>query len=664
MHMQAFPEHNLWWRSGFLTYAMSPDTVIPPSESYIGPVDHGPKPLTEDELALLLALPRAAESNPNGTLFRLPLGPDPSMGWVDATCAESRSIVVRLADVWKSRLSDLLDNNGRPALDAPVGPGTTICIAAIPDFHGIFHLLAFWAMGCTVQYVSMADPMNAIDQLNESGCKVMLCSGYDDNWIGARRKEFSGVIVQLPLEERADQLAKLEKQGQACTSLWPAPQRPTPALILQSSGTTGRPKLLRLPLYYFTIRLAETGRTYLSLARLSRTPKTPHSHPRLAPVPFHWSSTFYYLFTHLTTATPMAFAYFSDIYQFPPTELIDWSIALDVGAIACSSGLIRLIPKHTYEAHAAFFRSLYSFSFTGSTMSNALSQVFEELRIHVVNLYGSSELGRILYASKAPYTHLRPCRGIPSPLIRPISEYGPDGSRYVELWITPSMSPQLAHHLTHGGVSVKLEPFPGDGPHQGELAVNLEDIFQEFALSNAPETGTNNETVYIHVGRHGDHVQLGEGGFGTVDGALYEGTIESKITARLGQPGSCPWSLDGVQLFGNNMTCTALVIQLRPDHSFTESPGVNSWKNLPIQELYESVEETNDSLGLTGRKRVHPGKCTLIVSSDGTFMYGEGSKRLSGLCVSLRMTHKRTLKRWENVLKFKPWLDGLDLSEA
>ncbi|CAE7155611.1 unnamed protein product [Rhizoctonia solani] len=631
----------------------NPSTSLP--KPYSGP--NNGDPLTEDELALLLAVPRAAETTPNATLFRLPLGPDPSMGWIDATCAETHSIVARLADVWKSKLSGLL---GRP--DSEIGPGTTICIAIKPDFHGIFHLLAFWAIGCTAQFVSMADPSVAVEQLNESGCKVILCSGFDDDWIEARRNHFDGAIIRLPEQEQAHELVKVEKQRQGGTPPpWPVPRRPTPVLILQSSGTTGRPKLLRLSLYYYTIRHRDNCQAYLSLAHSDRTSKTPFTHPRLVPVPFYWSSTPYYIFGHLATATPMAFAYFTNILEFPPSQLFDWAIALDAGGISCTSGLVRSIPRADFESHAEFLRTLYSFSFTGSSMDNALSNMFMELKIPIINLYGSSELGRVLQASRAPYTHLRPFRNASPPLIHPISEYSPDGSRYVELWFTPEMSPRLAHHVAHSGVPVKLEPFPGDGPHKGELAVNLEDIFQERVTRDA--SGSVIDTVYIHVGRHSDQVRLGAGGVGSVDAALYEAMFGSEINSRLGRSKSCPWTLDGVQLFGNNLSCTALVIQLCLDQNRL-SRAPDSSKNFPVQDLYDSIEKTNDALELTGRRRVHTMMRTLIVSSDGTFVHGPGSERLVGLCALLSLTHKRTPKRWKNVCKFKPWLDGLDFSEA
>ncbi|KAJ1302138.1 hypothetical protein OPQ81_000967 [Rhizoctonia solani] len=637
---------------------MSPEPSASLPSPYSGPKDDDP--LTDDELTLLLAIPRAAVSTPDATLFRLPLGHDPLMGWIDATCAQVYHIVSRLAEIWKSRLLKLLSKPGDPVSDSSFGPGTTVCIATRPDFHGIFHLLAFWAIGCTVQFIPMQCPSVVVDQLNESGCKVVLYSGFDDGWVETWRKEFDGVVVQLPEEEQAHQLAKMEIQTQAGTTLpWPAPRRPTPALILQTSGTSGKPKILRMSLYYYTMELAYNCQSYLASARSNGISKTPYSHPRMAPVPFYWSSFFRYLFMHLATATPMAFVHLTNIFEFSPSQFVGWAKALDVGAIACVAGLVRQIPKATLEVHLEFFRSLFSFTFSGSSIDDNLSNLYESLKVPITNLYGTSELSRILYAPKAPYTHLRPFPDIPSPLVHPISERAPDGSRYVELWLTPAMSPRLAHQLAYGGVPMKLEPFPGNGPHNGELAVNLGDIFRELTVRN----GAGSETVYIHVGRHGDQIRLGGSAFGGVNAALYEATLGSRVSACVGQSGSAAWTLDGIQLFGNNMPCTALVIQLSMDKDLVGSCEADIWNILPVQELYGLVEEANDSMRLTGCTRVHTGKRTLIMSSDGAYVHGPGSERLAGSNVSLSMTHKRTLKRWENVYKLKPWLDGLDFSE-
>ncbi|KAH7332781.1 hypothetical protein B0J17DRAFT_146027 [Rhizoctonia solani] len=249
----------------------------------------------------------------------------------------------------------------------------------------------------------------------------------------------------------------------------------------------------------------------------------------------------------------------------------------------------------------------------------------------------------MMQSSKPPYTRLRPCHGAPPPLFHPILDYGPDGSRYVELWFAPTTSPVLAHHLAHGGVLVKLEPFPGDGPHKGEPAFNLGDIFQELTIRDEPES--ESEIVHVHVGRHTDEARLGLGGFGSVDGALYEATLSSEINARISHSGNPSWAIDGVQLFGNNMSRTALVIQLRLDQDIIGSGGTDSLDELTVCELHKSVEKTNNLLGLAECTRVHTGKRALIISSDGTPLHGSGMERLAGSSIPLSMTDKRSLKR-------------------
>ncbi|CAE6402978.1 hypothetical protein BN14_10173 [Rhizoctonia solani AG-1 IB] len=291
-------------------------------------------------------------------------------------------------------------------------------------------------------------------------------------------------------------------------------------------------------------------------------------------------------------------------------------------------------------------------------MDNDLSQELDRLKLPIYNVYGNSELGRLLWAPRAPYTHLRPLSSKPLPLVRPISEYSLDGSRYVELWILAATSLHITHHIAHGGVPIKLEPFPGHGPHKDELALNLEDIFQELTIDDG--TGSGTETVYVHVGRQTDQLRLGGAGIGHIDASLYEATLESRINSHIGQSGKCPWVLDSVQLFGTNLPCTALVIQLYYNEGAARTLSEDTLKGPPIHELHQLVEETNKVLGLVGRKRVHTERRTLIVGSDGTLVHGPGTEIFDGLCPTLGITHKRTLKRWENVCRFKSWLEGLN----
>ncbi|KAF8676584.1 hypothetical protein RHS04_06441 [Rhizoctonia solani] len=651
------------------------------SAAYPGPSDSDP--LTDDELTLLLAIPRVADSTPNATLFRFPVGHIPSMGWIDVTCAEARSIIAHLAMVWRPRLTEILHQTEHSIPNRPVGPGTTICILVEPDFHSIFHLLAFWAIGCSVQFVSTADPNILDSQLTQSGCDLIIYSGFDDAWVIERKRRFDGPIIQLPEEEQAHRLAVSEKQREVGTSpAWPIPQRPSPALILQSTGTTGYPKLLRLSLYFHTIGHEYNCRMHLNCIFPDRTDKTPHSHPRLLLAPFYWQNFYRTLFIHLTTATPIAFAWFMNILEFSSSQLIDWAKTLDVGAIACDAGQVCQMPRTTLAEHAGFFRGLYSFTLSGAAIGSSLSKSLEELGIRITvcvsrrsqpptisykitfdqNIYGMSELGRLLICTKAPYTQLRPFPDMALPLVRPLTNFGSDGSRNVELWLRLANFAPLAHHQTHKGAPIKLEPFPGDGPHKGEYAFNLGDVFQELMVKS--KSTSAHETVYIHAGRYSDQIRLSGTWVDDMNATSYETHLMSEINSGIGCANAHSWNVNAIQLFGTNMPCTALVVQI---HNSTRISGKPYRGETPdekfIQRLCESIEKVNHHLKLPPGQRIHVEKRTLIVDSDGRFVRGSGAERLVGLCASLSVTHKRSARRWASVCKFKPWLDGLDFSE-
>ncbi|KAH7332772.1 hypothetical protein B0J17DRAFT_771550 [Rhizoctonia solani] len=630
----------------------------PYSASSSPKADPGPgnnDPLTELEREFILAIPRAAESTPNATQFRLPLGPRPSMGWIDVTCIQVRNIVARLAEVWKTKLSDIL---GRP-----VGPGTIVCLLLEPDYHGIFHLFAFWAIGCTIQFVSTADLAILDAQLTRSGCEILVYSGFDNAWVEERKKHFKAPIVQLPEEEQSHRLAQFEQQGKGDTTPpWPAPQRPTPALILQSTGTTGIPKLLPLSLHYLTIGHEFSVRTHLNPVRPERTHKSPQTHPRLLLSPLYWLTFYMSIFVHLTTATPAAFAYYTNLINFTSSDLIEWAEGLDVGGIACDSGQIVQIPKSTFEAHLDLFQSLYSFTMSGVAMTKGTSDAFEECAIPITNMFGTSELGRLLLATRPPYTHMRLCNDYALPLVHPISDHASDGSRNVELWYLVSTFPALAHHHAHGNLPIKFEPFPGEGPHKGELAMNLGDVFQEHTvkIGSGPET----EAVYTHVGRYSDLVRLCGTWCDDMNASLYEAQLTSELNACLGQVGDHPWAVAAVQLFGTNMPCTALVVQLRPSkNEVAEARRTEHPSKLIIEKIYEAIEKLNRDLKLPPGLRVNTKKRTLIITSDGMFKHGSNVESLVGSHATLCVTHKRTPKRWDGVCEFKPWLDGLDFSE-
>lgn len=148
-----------------------------PSIPSAGPADTDP--LTDDELSLLLALPRAAQATPNATLFRLPRGPDPTLGWVDVTCAQAHSIVSRLASRLNTVLSDILlkRTDGKTT---SVGPGTTVCILVQPAMNALFHHLALWSLGCTIQYTMMSLGEALVSRyVQQSGCDIALCPEHD-----------------------------------------------------------------------------------------------------------------------------------------------------------------------------------------------------------------------------------------------------------------------------------------------------------------------------------------------------------------------------------------------------------------------------------------------------------------------------------------------------
>lgn len=166
------------------------------------------RPLSQSELTILLALPRAAEATPDAVFFKIPRGPDPSLGYVDVSCAEAAAIVSRLAAVWDTRLSELgLAPNERN--------GPTIAIAVEPCVHAFFHHLAFWALGCCLQYFETNIQLTDIEALLKNGESTILIYSKDNLQELARNIEdrLRIPIIALPEEEHAINLAIREKEG-------------------------------------------------------------------------------------------------------------------------------------------------------------------------------------------------------------------------------------------------------------------------------------------------------------------------------------------------------------------------------------------------------------------------------------------------------------------
>ncbi|KAG8726534.1 hypothetical protein FRC12_023309 [Ceratobasidium sp. 428] len=166
-------------------------------------------PLSQLELAILLALPRAASKSPDSVLFKIPHSDNPNLGFVDTTCSEAASIVARLAHTWDSRLAETL---GAPLKEKD---GVVIAIASEPAVHAWFHHLAFWALGCGVQYFNANFEPGVIDNLlKQGGCSVILCSGDTLETSMHDCAQRLGIpVVTLQEEEYAINLAKREQEG-------------------------------------------------------------------------------------------------------------------------------------------------------------------------------------------------------------------------------------------------------------------------------------------------------------------------------------------------------------------------------------------------------------------------------------------------------------------
>lgn len=610
------------------------------STVYTGPL--GDDPLTENELAVLLAIPRGSERAPNATIFRLPLGPEPSHGWVDVTFSEARAIITRLAIEWKDRLS-----NGIKGQD--VGPGMTICLLVQPMAHVLFHRLAFWALGCTIQLVSLSLGDDTITSfLNQTGCQVAIYSGIDDTRAEIICSGCDTTMMRLTEGEYAHQLALSHKQVQLDLTLpWPEPRRPNPAIILHSSGSTGVVKLLRFSLHFYTFDPPDGA---------SISNNVSDHRPYLMLSAPHWQSFNMAFIVRLVVGNSMAFAHVHDITKLPSSKFIGWAQGLGAGAVACPPRFIRDTLASGSESNIRFLQGMNNIYVSGSTLDETTAALAEKYKLRLTNVLGCTELGGVLSTSQPPYTHLHIAPGT-SPIVLPISDAEPDGSRQVQFWYPRSTSLQIAHLHATGGVPLQLEPFPGEGTHKGELAVKWDDIFKEVQGS----TSTGSQPSYIPLGRSDDLIKF-PGGSHNMNASLYEIELTSVIVSYLAREsdGTSRWTIDGVQLFGNGRPCTALVIQLRPVDRGDAKGEVG---REILEHLSDLVEHVNNKLKLDPHQRVHPKKRMIIITSDGK-AYGPGIPGVGEDVPRLTMTHKHTLQRWRNVEQFSTWLDGLDYSET
>ncbi|QRV88494.1 AMP binding enzyme [Ceratobasidium sp. AG-Ba] len=437
----------------------------------VGPL--GDDPLTPDELSILLALPRAAQKTPHALFVRLPKGATAGDGHYDVSFAQAAAIVGRLASALKTRT------------DIQLGPGITVCLMIDPYVHGFFHQLAFWALGCTVQYVTGVFGEEMVDgQLKQAGCKLTVYLGKTKERVEARRDKHGIEMFELEESEYAGALVRQELAGLGPAPEWPTPKRPSPAVVIQSSSTTAMPKVLGFDLHFYALSIPHNSRRHLD----SRPPsefgstKRPDTHPVLIASDPFWQPFHEHLLVHLVTATPFALTF--PLRSLSVDDFAGWLKELD---------------------------SMYSITLVGCGIQDQLSELMSEKRIVAHNLFGNSELSKLMTADRAPYNHLRPIPDFPPPLAVPalawsvqsgIAKTNPN--REVTLWYIVSRYPPLAHVMLRGRVPLKLEPFPGPGPYKGQPAMNLGDVFYEIITKE----GEEKDVAYAHAARLDDYLRL------------------------------------------------------------------------------------------------------------------------------------------------------------
>ncbi|CAE6510188.1 unnamed protein product [Rhizoctonia solani] len=352
----------------------------------------------------------------------------------------------------------------------------------------------------------------------------------------------------------------------------------------------------------------------------------------------------------------MAFAHVHDLAKFPSGQFIGWARSLNAGGVICAPRFIRDVLASGSPSDIEFLQGMYTVAVSGSALDGSTAALAEKYKLKFVNGYGCTEFGGILLTTRPPYTHLRPLPGS-SPLVLPISDPEPDGSRQVQFWHSCTTSHEIAHINAKGGVPLQFEPFPGEGPHKGEPAVKLDDIFKEVR----DPSDVDSPVSYVYLGRSDDLIKLAGNGGWDINASVYETELTSEITSYLASQTNemGRWTVNGVQLFGNNRPCTALVVQLCPvDRS---EPDSEMGRNV-FEHILNLVEFVNNKLGLDPHRRVHSRKRLLVITSEGK-AYGSSVFALAEEVPRLMVTHKHTLQRWKNVQAFGSWLDRLDYND-
>ncbi|KAG9127067.1 hypothetical protein FRC07_000790 [Ceratobasidium sp. 392] len=624
-------------------------------------------PLSQLELAILLALPRAASTSPDSVLFKVPHNDDPKLGFVDTTCSEAASIVARLAHIWDARLSDTL---GVPIKEKE---GIVVAIGCQPTVHAWFHHLAFWALGCGVQYFNTNFEQSVIDNLlKQGGCSVILCAG---NRIEGSMHDCGQRLgipaIALLEEEYAINLAKREQAGgQGAAPPWPAPRRPTPSVVIHSSASTNAPKLLRFPFQYWATDLETFMKRRAQAAQATGPSQPPPSakSTRILIYPLFWMTSMKILLLHLVTQSPLALANKVDISSLSGAEILDWLVASKTDHLFTMAPQAREMLRLAFDEDgkpkssewAAALSRLESVAITGTNVDQELSDLFVKCNVKATNTFGSSELGGILTGARPPYNYLRPTPGAPLTLITPYddtkhntNEDQSAHARTVQMWTLVSTHAHLSQNLVQGHMPVDIQPYPGPGPEHGQPAVKWGDLFYEIRVpldSPAPD-GSTTELVYVHIGRENDYI-------GTSDGkGLSAFEVEAAITrileTELQRTGG--WTLDAVQVFGSDRPHTAAVVQLQRD-----GDQGYSTEQL-VSAVQKAVIDANEKLELPESIRIDAYNRLLIISSTGERIGPSPTKSEGKVAMkpnsTLALTHKRTIQRWKNNQRFETWLD-------
>ncbi|QRV82054.1 AMP binding enzyme [Ceratobasidium sp. AG-Ba] len=605
----------------------------------------------------------AAESTPDALLFKIPRGSDPALGYVDVSCAEAAAIVSRLAAVWSTRLSDL-------GLAPSEKTGLIIAIAVEPCVHAFFHHLAFWALGCCLQYFETVLQPSVIGTLLKNGGSAALLYSADNLQEMAQgiKGRLNIPIIAFPEEEQALCLVVREKEGNTPAPPWPAPRRPTPSVIIHSSSSTSNPKLIRLSLQYW----AQSLDSHSELITSSGLRNSDNANRiRLIVSSPSWHTFNNILVLHLATRAPVAFAQKCEIASLTPAEILDWLVVSKAGQIVTPAlharEMLRLAfesdgtPKH--EEWARALKGLDSLGITGSDIDSALSDLLVKCNVKAINLFGTSELGGLLKSDGPPYHFLHPYPDIPPPIAIPFSEAEPSMKytfdshigdytivtqpQLVQLWTLVSSHPRLAHMVAENNAPLKIESYPGPGPAHGQPATKWSDLFYEFKITRG--SNSEPETIYVHAGRTDDFIRLSsnEG----INASEVELALGAAIRAKMDNLEG--WELDVLQVFGTNQPRMALVVQLR-------QVGEGSPPNEVVASIRTAVNSVNQELGLIEEVRLDPQKRLLVVTDSGECLNDSRySDRFKDPGPTLSTTHKHTTKRWINVEKFDPWLEQI-----